>query len=439
MFMYYLQLALRSLKRNRIMTALMVVAIAFGVAASMTTWSVFRAVSGDPIPSKSSELFFPQIDNAGPGHGNKNGELPLLLSYADAMNLMHAHKARYQSAINRIGLSIVPSGAGQHPFMTGGHAVFAQFFPMLDVPFQYGGPWTATDDAKRARVVVISDRLNDKLFGGADSVGRTININGDVYRITGVFSHWNPRPRFYDLVNSRSFSVHEEAAFIPFNTAVATGAGHIGVRPCPGDTPAQSGFSGLVHSDCEWVSFMVELDSANQLAAYRQFLHNYAKKQQDIGRFHWPPNVRLRDLPQWLSYLHVVPPDTKISLLVALGLFVVCLVNTTGLLLAKFMRRSGEIGVRRALGASRREICAQFLVEAGMVGLAGGVLGLVLTALGVFCVGVVMPSGIADLAHVDASLLGLTLLVAVVATALAGLYPTVRAAHVQPAWQLKTN
>src|SRR5699024_5254699 len=54
---YYLQLALRSLRRNRAITVLMIVIIGFGVAASMTTWSVFRAVSGDPIPQKSAQLF----------------------------------------------------------------------------------------------------------------------------------------------------------------------------------------------------------------------------------------------------------------------------------------------------------------------------------------------------------------------------------------------
>jgi putative ABC transport system permease protein len=66
MFAYYLDLALRSLTRNKMLTALMILIIGFGVAASMTTWSLFRAVSGDPIPRKSSELFVPQIDMWGP-------------------------------------------------------------------------------------------------------------------------------------------------------------------------------------------------------------------------------------------------------------------------------------------------------------------------------------------------------------------------------------
>jgi putative ABC transport system permease protein len=135
----------------------------------------------------------------------------------------------------------------------------------------------------------------------------------------------------------------------------------------------------------------------------------------------------------------VVPRDTKVSLLVAMGLLLVCLVNTVGLLLAKFLRRSGEIGVRRALGAPRKAIYLQFLTEAGMVGAAGGVLGLLLTGVGVASVGLVLPKSISDLARLDLSLLAITLLVAVLATLLAGLYPTFRASRVQPAWQLKSN
>src|ERR1700744_5984637 len=68
MFTYYLELAARSLRQRPGLTALMILAIGFGVAASMTTYSVFRGLSADPIPSRSSRLFVPQIDAWGPEH-----------------------------------------------------------------------------------------------------------------------------------------------------------------------------------------------------------------------------------------------------------------------------------------------------------------------------------------------------------------------------------
>ncbi|MGH8040478.1 MAG: ABC transporter permease [Rudaea sp.] len=440
MFAYYLDLALRSLKRSPGLTALMVLTIAFGVAASMTTWSVFRAVSGDPIPWKSSQLFVPQIDMWGPaGKGsdptNPNyGEPPNALDYNDAVALMHDHRAKLQSAMYMITPSVIPGDSGKHPISTIAHGVFGEFFPLVDAPFEYGSGWSAADDAHRAQIAVISDRLNDKVFGGANSVGKTLNIEGREYRVVGVLKDWHPQPLFYDVVNSGGFYVGQEDLFLPFDTAIAAGLPNDGNTNCT-NTPKESGFVGLQHSSCVWISYMVQLDDAAAAQSYREYLAGFERERYP----QWAPNVRLRNLMGWLDYQHVVPSDTRVSLLIALGLLIVCLVNTAGLLLAKFLRRSGEIGVRRALGAPRAAIYAQFLTEGGMIGLAGGVLGLLLTGIGVAGIGLVMPKDIADLARLDTSLLFTTLIVAVLASLLAALYPTFRAARVQPAWQLKSN
>src|SRR5690606_33935541 len=114
------------------------------------------------------------------------------------------------------------------------------------------------------------------------------------------------------------------------------------------------------------------------------------------------------------------------------------LLNTVGLLLAKFMRRASEIGVRRALGASRRAIFAQCLVEAGTVGLAGGLLGLGLAQLGLLAIRQ-QPTGFADILHLDASMLLATFGLAIAASVLAGLLPAWHACQVAPAIQLKSQ
>ena len=87
MFTYYFRLGLRSLRRNTVLTGLMIAAIAVGIGACMTTLTVFRAMSGDPIPQKSSRLFAPQIDNWGPDKhaGGAADRLEFQLSYIDAM------------------------------------------------------------------------------------------------------------------------------------------------------------------------------------------------------------------------------------------------------------------------------------------------------------------------------------------------------------------
>lgn len=434
MFTYYLELAVRSLRRSPALTGLMILAIGFGVAASMTTYSIFRGLSADPIPWKSSHLFVPQIDAWGPER-RENGEPPMTLTYIDAMNLMRQHRASRQSAIIPMFRSITPPRTNQDnsQIETRGYAVQSDFFPMLDLPFHYGSGWGRDDDA--IPVVVISDHFNEQMFGGGNSVGKTIAIDNKDYRVVGVIKHWNPQPEFFALVG---YQRAEPDFFLPVTFEVTNNVINQTHADCKDGPYSGSDFPALLRSECVWFPFMVEIDKPEAVQAYRDYLDAYASEQQQLGRFQWKPNNRLRDVPEFLEYQHVVPSNTRLSLLVALGLLVVCLVNTVALLLAKFLARSGEIAVRRALGASRSALYAQFLTEAAVIGAGGGLLGLLFTAIGVLEVGVVMPAHLAALARIDPTLLMLTLLLAVTATLLAAIYPTYRASRVPPALQLKT-
>jgi putative ABC transport system permease protein len=133
-----------------------------------------------------------------------------------------------------------------------------------------------------------------------------------------------------------------------------------------------------------------------------------------------------------------VGADAKLSTWLAFGFLLVCLVNTVGLLLAKFSARAGEIGVRRALGATRPEIFRQFLIEAAVVGLVGGALGLLLSFAGLWLISM-QSEEMALVARMDWLMLGTTIALAVGASILAGLLPTWRACQVTPALQLKTQ
>jgi putative ABC transport system permease protein len=436
MFAYYLELGLRSLRRNPVLTALMVLAIGFGVAASMTTYAVFRAVSNNPIPQKSSQLYAVQVDNYGPKNNDK-GEPPDELSYIDAMALLRDHKAPQQTALYPVNLSVIPDDVSQSPIRPEAYAASADAFRMFEIPFQYGSAWSASDDDARAAVVVISRALNQRLFHGENSVGREINLSGHSYRISGVMDDWDPKPLFFDPISSGGFGQAVQF-FIPISHALDLQLTTAGNTDCPTENYG-TGWDAFVRSDCVWIIYWAGLPTTAAADAYRQYLRDYAAEQQRMGRFSWAPNVRLRNVAQWLDHRHVVPPESKLALYVSMGFLLICLVNTVGLLLAKFMRRMPEIGVRRALGASRRTIYAQFLIEGAAVGLAGGVLGLLLTVLGMWSIGLVFDERIARLATFNVSLVGWTLLVAIAATVLAAFYPTWRAAQVQPAWQLKTN
>ena len=151
-----------------------------------------------------------------------------------------------------------------------------------------------------------------------------------------------------------------------------------------------------------------------------------------------PTQVRLLNVMQWLDYNQVVPADIRLQSWLALGFLLVCLINTTGLMLATFMRRSGELSIRRALGASRRMLFGQLLAESGGIGLLGGMGGLLLAWGGLWLVRQ-RPAQYASLAHLNAPMLLATVLLAIGATLLAGVLPAWRACHVAPAMQLKSQ
>ncbi|MGC1550946.1 MAG: ABC transporter permease [Rhodanobacter sp.] len=432
MFGYYVDLALRSLRRNKALTALMVLAIALGIGASMTTLTVLHVLSGDPLPGRSSTLYAPQLDPRDMGDYQSQGEPPDQVSWVDGMNLLQAKRADRQALMTGGSVAIQSAQSALDAFYEAARYTTADFFPMFGVPFQYGHAWGASEDAASAAVVVISSKLNDKLFGGHDSTGRMLRVEGHALRIIGVLGDWRPSPHFYDL-NVKNYG-GGEGVYLPLSTSQDLHLAHLGSADCWGS----GGADATPAAPCVWLQFWVQLDTPTQAAAYLQFLIHYSQEQKSLGRFLRPPNVRLRNLMQWLDYERVVPGDVQLQTWLALGFLLVCLVNTVGLMLAKFLRRSAELGVRRALGASRHALFMQLLVESGVIGLAGGFGGLLLAYLGLWLVRR-QPADYASLAHLDGPMLLMTLVLAVGASLLAGALPAWRACRIAPGLQLKSN
>jgi putative ABC transport system permease protein len=180
------------------------------------------------------------------------------------------------------------------------------------------------------------------------------------------------------------------------------------------------------------------MHSSGDRPALQNWFNAYSTEQQKLGRLKRNAPVKLYNVTEWLEYLKVVGNDNKLAVWLAFGFLVLCLVNTIGLLLAKFSVRAPEVGIRRALGASRKEIFSQFLIETAVVGLAGGVLGLLL-AFGALGLIAMQSKELTVVAHMDWAMLGATFLMAVASAMLAGLLPTWRACQVTPALQLKSQ
>jgi putative ABC transport system permease protein len=445
MFGYYLELAFRNLKRNPGLTALMIGAVALGIAVCVMTLTMYRAMSGNPIWWKNDVLYAVTMDFWDPQEPyweDKPHLPPEQLTYRDAMAVYRSdipkHKVIMHKAVGIVSLD----GQQVYPERVMTRVTTKDFFAMFDVPFQYGGTWTDAADAGPEPVVVISRKLNEKLFGGANSVGRRLRWNDNEFRIVGVRDHWMPLPTFYD-VNNGSLEEPEDV-YMPFGWNAALelqSAGNTnGWKPEDIQT-----YQDFLNSENTWIQMWVELPDEAARDRFQAFLDNYAREQKAAGRYQRPLNNRLTRPDQWLKDNNVVGNDDRVLVGLAFAFLAVCLLNTVGLLLAKFLNSAPITGVRRALGASRRQVFFQHLVEVGVISTIGSLLGLVLGGLlllGLRALYTFDPTeggGTQAIAHVDMGSVVTALALALFATLAAGLYPAWRIGRIPPATYLKAQ
>jgi putative ABC transport system permease protein len=307
---------------------------------------------------------------------------------------------------------------------------------MFEPPFLYGSGWDRAADEGIERVVVLSKAINEQVFGGEDSVGRKVRLNGMDYRVVGVLDEWLPVPKFYDVTNG-AFDPPEEI-FIPFTVAIEYELPRNGNTNCWKPTEGD-GFEAFKASECVWIQFWAELRNDQEKQDYMNFLNAYVEQQKELGRFPRPMNNQLNDVMAWLENQQVVADDARVMMGLSLLFLLVCLLNTIGLLLAKFLRKTGDISVRRALGATRGDLFRQHMVEAGLIGVGGGIAGLGLAWLGLRGIEALFGDFVENLVGMDWVMVLTAIGLAIVAALLAGLYPTWQACRILPASQLKTQ
>lgn len=439
---YYCRLALKSFRHTPGLTALMVGAIAFGISTCIVTLTVYHAMSGNPIWWKNNVLYAVTMDSRDPlptGSLADSDSLPDQFSYADATYLYGSSIPRHKAIVATMSGAL--SGAPDQSAAALVHlrATSMGFFRMFDVPFEYGGPWDAAADRGPEPVIVLSRDENDKLFGGADSVGRSILLDNHPFRIVGVLDRWNPQPQFYDLT-VRSFG-NASDAYIPFASGVQLRLWPHGHVSCWGADDPHT-YPQLIGSSCVWILLWVELPDAASREHFRAYMDAYWAAQHKMGRFQRPRDNSLWPVSRWLTHHHVVTDNSRLLLRLAFAFLAVCLINTVGIELTKFLRAAPLTGVRRALGASRRHIFLQHLVETAVIALAGSALGLALSWAELDAIHALY-SGSNDayglLAHFDPLGVLWALGLAALATIIAGLYPAWRIGRVPPALHLKSQ
>ena len=436
MFAYNIRIAFISLRRNPWLTALLIGGIAVGICVSTTFTTLRHTLAKDPLPGKSDKVFYVRMDNWDPAQPYPGGDpkaVPSQISYRDMRELMKSSIPTRQTGLYVTRLFITPDKKVGRPYQETIRMCFADFFPMFNVPFQYGGPWDKRAEAKPEPVVVIDDATNKKLFGGVNSVGKLVHIDDRDFRVVGVLAPWRPSIRMYDM--TQNVIVAPEAIYLPFNFTpimqTRTAGNSDGWRSLSINTFDEF----LAAGDIDWIQFWVELPTVQQQEQYREMVDNYTRDQRKYGRFLRPLNNKVTNVLQTMGDFNVVPPQITAMAAMSVLFLAVCALNLVGLLLGKFLARAPEVSVRRALGASRVQVFLQHVVECEVVGLIGGFIGVALSIATLFVVRKLMPANLP--VQLDMEMVIVAAALSLVAGFLAGVYPAWRICTLPPAMQLK--
>lgn len=434
MFRYYLQLALRRCRKSPVMVALVVLTMAIGIAACMTALTIFSALEGEPLPGISDHLYVVTMDARvqSSRNGSAYSSPDALLNWRDAEALVDAHRA---PAVALAGSRTqVGTPTEDQSDTVNGLLAHGPVLQELGASLRFGRSWTDEEDAAHAPVAVIGSKLAAKLFGTADAVGRSVEMNKHLFQVIGVTAPWKPRTQFIDT-GPDAGPGDEIDLFVPIGAALDAGVMPAASGEC-GNSAVNITFGSVDVQQCRWLEVWVSLETSGEVAAYQRFVANYADAQHHAGRFTYPPHAKVIGTLEWMALNHVVPNDVSLNAILAGAFLVLCLINVAGLLTARFLRRQQDVAIRRALGASWLQVFVQHLVEAGLLGLLGGALALPLTMLGMWIVRK-QPVSYAEAAHSSPGVFAGLLVLSLAVGMCVGILPAWRVCRLSPAIQIK--
>ncbi|MEP1446971.1 MAG: ABC transporter permease [Paraglaciecola sp.] len=416
------------------MSVLIASTIGLGIAATMISYSLIYLMSKDPLPLKSERVYHIQLDN---WNLNTAAILPDLppeeVSWRDALNIVHAKKAKFQAAHAITWGMVTPADNNIPPFLGIIRATHGEFFPMFDVPFLFGQAWQNYPRDRVENVTVLSKSTNQRIFGGANSVGQTLPMLGQLFTVIGVLDDWHPSPKFFDMSLGKFYP--PEDLYVPLQIKANLELPHGGNSNC-WQTNIGDSYQAFLNSECVNFNLWIELSKQQDKMQFENYLEDYVQQQRALGRFPKTTQNIMLDVTQWLAHKGVVSSDIHVFFYLSLFFLLVCLFNAASLLSTKFTAMTAQIALRRALGANRQAIFSQCLIETIMLGCLGALIGFTLCVLGLNGIKILYPEFSAFIT-LDMTLLFMTIGISILSSVLAGLVPTINVCVLAPASYLK--
>ena len=383
--MRHLALAFRTLRKTPFVTAIAIISLALGIGANAAIYSLFDQLLARSLPVRAPEELV-NLATPGPKPGsdtcNQSGDCTEVMSYPMFRDLERGNTVLAGLAAHRIVTASF--SVRNEPFTAYAAFVSGSYFPTLGVQAVVGRLLTPADDDAIAGhfVAVLSHDLWASHYGSDPKVvGQTITMNGQRLEIIGVaaegFTGTTAGSRVKAYAPITLSAVLSQATTRRFTERRSYWIYAFGRRK-PGVSLAQAK-AGL---EATYRPIITDVEAPLQLGMSAQTLASFRKKPllvTDGGR---GQSSMDREAKTPLLLLFGI---TGIVLLIACA-------NIANLLLARGAARATEMGVRLALGASRRHLLTQLLTESVLLAVAGGAASLLVAQWTLRAIGSILPA-----------------------------------------------
>jgi putative ABC transport system permease protein len=340
--------SLRTLQRNKMRSFLTALGIIIGVGAVVTMVALGQGASRmvkDQIASMGSNMIMVMPGSSGAGGVRFGAGSITTLTPDDAEAI--AKECPAVAAVAPTVRGVAPLISGNSNWTSSFYGTSPDYTTVRDWPIDSGEMFTDADVRGAAKVCVVGQTVVTNLFDGQDPVGRTIRVKNLPFRVTGVLS----------AKGQNSFGQdQDDVVLMPYTTA-------------------QKKILGITHLN---YGAFVSAASEDQVAEAQEQILSLIRQRhriqpgQDVDVFTRSQTELAATQEQTSSVMTgLLASVASVSLVVGgIGIMNIMLVSVT--------ERTREIGLRRALGAKRRDVLRQFLVEAVMLSVVGGLLGVAL-------------------------------------------------------------